>query len=148
MGSKPTIKDVAKKAGVSTATVSYVLNNNPDEVISEKAKKRVWEAARQLNYHPAAAAVGLARQRSRNLGVILYQDDSAVTNQFYSFVIQGVIREAMDRDYNLLFSYVESTYKTYRDLPKAIPEPNVAAVLSLSPVLPRCFPAIKQPRIP
>ena len=65
MGSKPTIKDVAKKAGVSTATVSYVLNNNPDEVISEKAKKRVWDAAKQLNYHPAAAAVGLARQRSR-----------------------------------------------------------------------------------
>ncbi len=148
MGSKPTIKDVAKKAGVSTATVSYVLNNNPDEVISEKAKKRVWDAAKQLNYHPAAAAVGLARQRSKNLGVILYQDDSAVTNQFYSFVIQGVIREAMDRDYNLLFSYVESTYKTNRDLPKIIREANVAGVIFVSRVLPRMLRDIQEAGIP
>src|SRR5258708_28852318 len=108
MGSKPTIRDVAKKAGVSIATVSYVLNNNSDEVISDQAKARVWSAVRALNYHRAAAAVSLARQRTRNIGIILNPGHSDVTNPFYSFVIQGIIREVMDHDYNLLFSYLES----------------------------------------
>src|ERR1035438_1288756 len=45
MGSNPTIKDVAKKAGVSITTVSFVLNNRTDVVISEAVKKRVLSVA-------------------------------------------------------------------------------------------------------
>jgi LacI family transcriptional regulator len=129
MGSKPTIRDVAKEAGVSIATVSYVLNRNSEEAISDQVKERVLRAVRALNYHRAAAAVSLARQRTRNIGVVLYPVDSDVTNPFYSFVIQGVIREAMDRDYNLLFSYMESKYRDSRDLPKIIREANVVGVI-------------------
>src|SRR5258708_10294106 len=129
MGSKPTIRDVAKRAGVSIATVSYVLNNNLEEVISDHAKERVRKAVRALNYHRAAAAVSLATKRTRNIGIILYPGHSDVTNPFYSFVIQGIIREAMDRDYNLLFSYVEPKYRGSQDLPKVIREANVAGVL-------------------
>jgi DNA-binding LacI/PurR family transcriptional regulator len=129
MGSKPTIRDVAKKAGVSIATVSYVLNNNSDEVISDQAKARVWSAVRALNYHRAAAAVSLATQRTKNIGIILYPGHSDLTNPFYSFVIQGIIREVMDRDYNLLFSYIESRYRGSQDLPKVIREANVAGVI-------------------
>lgn len=128
MGSKPTIRDVAKKAEVSIATVSYVLNSN-SEAISEQVKARVWAAVRALNYHRAAAAVSLARQRTRNVGIILYPIDSDLTNPFYSFVVQGVVREVMERDYNLLFSYIESPYKDRRDLPKIVREANVVGVL-------------------
>src|SRR5258708_949865 len=137
MGSKPTIRDVAKRAGVSIATVSYVLNNNVEEVVSDHAKERVRKAVRALNYHRAAAAVSLATQRTRNIGIILYLGQSDVTNPFYSFVIQGIIREAMDRDYNLLFSYVESSYRDSRDLPKVIREANVAGVLFVGRLYPR-----------
>jgi DNA-binding LacI/PurR family transcriptional regulator len=137
MGSKPTIRDVAKRAGVSIATVSYVLNDSSEEVISEPAKQRVWTAVRALNYHRAAAAVNLATKRTRNIGVFLYRGQSDVTNPFYSFVIQGIIREAMDRDYNLLFSYVESKYQGTRDLPKIIREANVAGVLFVGRIYPR-----------
>jgi LacI family transcriptional regulator len=137
MGSKPTIRDVAKKAGVSIATVSYVLNENPNEAISEQAKKRVMSAVRALNYHRAAAAVNLATQRTRNLGIILYPTHSDVTNPFYSFVIQGIIREAMERDYNLLFSYVEPSYRDSQDLPKVIREANVAGVIFVGHLNPR-----------
>jgi DNA-binding LacI/PurR family transcriptional regulator len=129
MGSKPTIRDVAKEAGVSIATVSYVLNRNSEEAISDQVKERVLRAVRALNYHRAAAAVSLARQRTRNIGMVLYPVDGDVTNPFYSFVIQGVIREAIDRDYNLLFSYVESKYRDSRDLPKIIREANVVGVI-------------------
>jgi LacI family transcriptional regulator len=128
MGAKPTIRDVAKKAGVSTATVSYVLNDSPSEAIREQTKERVWNAVRALNYHRAAAAVSLATKRTRNLAIILCPGHSDVTNPFYSFVIQGIIRETMDRDYNLLFSYVEPTYRDRQDLPKVIREANVAGV--------------------
>jgi LacI family transcriptional regulator len=148
MRKKPTIRDVAKKAGVSVATVSYVLNDNPDEVISEQAKKRVLDAVRALNYHRAAAAVGLARQRTRNIGIVLYLDDNAVTNQFYSFVIQGVIRETMERDWNLLFSYIEATYRDSQDLPKVIREANVAGVLFVSRIVPRMLRDILESGIP
>jgi LacI family transcriptional regulator, galactose operon repressor len=136
MASKPTIRDVAKRAGVSIATVSYVLNNNPEEVIGDGAKERVRKAVRALNYHRAAAAVSLATQRTRNIGIILYPGHSDVTNPFYSFVIQGIIREAMDRDYNLLFSYVEPRYRGSQDLPKVIREANVAGVLFVGRINP------------
>jgi DNA-binding LacI/PurR family transcriptional regulator len=144
MGSKPTIRDVAKEAGVSIATVSYVLNRNSEEAISDQVKERVHRAVRALNYHRAAAAVSLARQRTRNIGVILYPVDSDVTNPFYSFVIQGVIREAMDRDYNLLFSYIESKYRDSRDLPKIIREANVVGVIFVGRIDPEMVRDIRQ----
>jgi LacI family transcriptional regulator len=137
MGSKPTIRDVAKRAGVSIATVSYVLNDSSEEVIGDQAKQRVWTAVRALNYHRAAAAVNLATKRTRNIGIIHYLGQSDVANPFYAFVIKGVIREAMDRDYNLLFSYVETKYKSTRDLPKMIREANVAGVLFVGRIYPR-----------
>ena len=89
MGSKPTIRDVAKEAGVSIATVSYVLNNTSGEVISDPVKARVLTAVRALNYHRAAAAVSLATRRTRNIGVILGPGQNDVTNPFYSFIIRG-----------------------------------------------------------
>ena len=46
------IKDVAKEAGVSASTVSYVLNNTPTESISEDTRKRVMAAVKKLRYVP------------------------------------------------------------------------------------------------
>jgi LacI family transcriptional regulator/LacI family purine nucleotide synthesis repressor len=148
MATKPTIKDVAKRAAVSKATVSYVLNNNPDQAISDAVKKRVWDAAYALNYHPAAVAVGLARRRSRNIGVILQKDNSAIVNPFYSFIIQGIVDETMEQDYNLLFSHVGSTYPGHRSLPKIIREANVAGVIFVSRIYPRMVHDIQESGIP
>ncbi|MDP9002991.1 MAG: LacI family transcriptional regulator [Myxococcota bacterium] len=122
---------------MSIATVSYVLNDNTSEAISDQAKQRVWEAVRVLDYHRAAAAVNLATKRTRNIGIVLYLGHSDVTNPFYSFVIQGIIREAMDRDYNLLFSYVEASYRDSRDFPKVIREANVAGVIFVGHIDPK-----------
>lgn len=129
MEKRPTITDVARRAGVSIATVSFVLNEHPGEVISERVKKRVWAAARALRYHPNATAAGLARRRTRNVAIIFYKDEGLVSNQFYSFVIQGAIKEAIERNYNLLFSYVKQTYKGYAELPKIIQEKNAEGAL-------------------
>jgi DNA-binding LacI/PurR family transcriptional regulator len=126
---RATIRDVAERAGVSTATVSFVLNDNPNESISAVVRNRVLGAARELSYHANAAAAGLARKRIRNIGILFYKQDDAITNPFYSFVVQGAVKEAVERNYNLLFSYVETTYKSFDDLPKIVREKNAEGLL-------------------
>lgn len=148
LGKKPTINDVAHKAGVSIATVSFVLNKRPSEVISERVKQRVLAAARTLDYHPNATAAGLARKRTRNVAIILYKSEALISNQFYSFVIQGAIKEACERNYNLLFSYINQTYKGYAELPKIIQEKNAEGALFMRLIHPRLIKDIQARGIP
>ena len=145
---RATIKDVAKRAGVSTATVSFVLNQNPKEAISETVRARVLEAARALSYHPSAAAAALARRRVRNVALVFYKDDDTITNPFYSFVVQGAIKEAIERDYDLLFSYVDATYAGYESLPKIVREKNAGGVLFMRRIEPRMVADIQALGIP
>ncbi|WP_236067530.1 LacI family DNA-binding transcriptional regulator [Streptomyces brasiliscabiei] len=63
-GGRVTSGDVAKEAGVSRATVSYVLNDTPHQKIAEATRRRVWEAAARLGYAPSAAARALRTGRS------------------------------------------------------------------------------------
>jgi len=64
-----TLKDVAKEAGVSIATVSKVLRGKQGKIaISEATRRRVLEAAKRLNYHPNIAARRLASRRSNTVG--------------------------------------------------------------------------------
>ena len=148
MSSHPTIKDVAKKAGVSITTVSFVLNNRTDVVISDEVKRRVIKVARELDYHPSAMAAGLAGKRTRNLGVLFYQEDKIISNQFYSFVIEGIVKEAVDKGFNLLFSYMESAYEGYQNLPKIVREKNVDGVLLMGRTDAKMVADIKDRRIP
>lgn len=61
---RSTSADVARLAGVSPTTVSYVMNNRPGQSIPEETRRRVLEAARSLAYHPLASARALAAGRS------------------------------------------------------------------------------------
>src|SRR5687767_11074131 len=65
---RPTIKQVAKAAGVSTQTVSRVINDRPD--VSQETRRRVQEVIGRLGYQPSALARSLIRQRSYTLGVV------------------------------------------------------------------------------
>ncbi|HEX3051229.1 MAG TPA: LacI family DNA-binding transcriptional regulator [Aggregatilineaceae bacterium] len=69
---KVTSKDVAKAAGVSQATVSYVLNNVEQANISAETRQRVQQAAHDLSYTPNAVARSLVQGRSNNIGVVLF----------------------------------------------------------------------------
>ncbi|HYO97080.1 MAG TPA: LacI family DNA-binding transcriptional regulator, partial [Polyangiaceae bacterium] len=115
-------------------TVSFVLNSSPGQVISDTVKKRVLAVTERLGYYPSAAAAGLARKRTRNVALVFYQDENLITNLLYSFVVQGAIKEAAARGYNVLFSFVPSEYKLMADLPLVVRERNAEGVLFIQAV--------------
>jgi LacI family transcriptional regulator len=92
---KPSIKDVAEHAGVSTATVSHVINNT--RYVSESTTKKVREAIKALGYIPSAAARGLASKQSRIIGVVF----SDISNPFFTSVYKGIEFELSKAGYEL-----------------------------------------------
>lgn len=148
MKKRATIRDVAEKAGVSIATVSFVLNKRAGEAISERVRARVLQVAEELEYHPSAAARWLARRRTHNLALVLYRDTSTIADAFYSVVLQGIIRETARRKYNLLFSFVGEVYTSSKDLPQAVRERNAEGVLLMHHACPAMVADIRALGIP
>ena len=83
--------DVARRAGVSRATVSIVLNNKSGTRVSETTRRRVLEAASELDYHVNAAARSLRRQRTGTIGLIVRQSYGRLSaDAFLGPVIEGI----------------------------------------------------------
>ena len=108
MTKKPSITDVAKLAGVSRTTVSYVLNNVSGIHISEKTRQRVLEAVRQLDYHPNAIARSLARKQTLTLGlVVAAHPDRLSADAFLPPVIYGVSSVTSPAGFRLLVEVID-----------------------------------------
>ncbi|MBC8101525.1 MAG: LacI family DNA-binding transcriptional regulator, partial [Cytophagales bacterium] len=96
-----TIREVAADCGVSTATVSNVLNNTPRPV-HPRTRERVLEAARRLNYHPNAMARSLQGRRLHTIGVHFGTiEPEVITNPYASLILQGILTTAAQREYNV-----------------------------------------------
>ncbi len=93
-----TVKDIAKKAGVSHATVSRALRGNP--LISDETTERIRRLALQMGYRPSAAARALKTNRSQVLGVVL----SSVEDPFFSEILQGIEEAVQDSGYSLFIA--------------------------------------------
>ncbi|GEP19456.1 catabolite control protein A [Pediococcus argentinicus] len=91
-----TIYDVAREAGVSMATVSRVVNGNPN--VKPETRKKVDDVIAKLDYHPNAVARGLASKRSTTIGVILPD----VTNAFFASLARGIDDVAAMYKYNII----------------------------------------------
>ncbi|MGK3115061.1 ribose operon transcriptional repressor RbsR [Candidatus Pantoea formicae] len=96
-----TMKDVARLAGVSTSTVSHVINNN--RFVSEQVREKVEQAIRELNYAPSALARSLKINQTRTIGMLL----TASSNPFYSEVVRGVENSCYERGYSLILCNTE-----------------------------------------
>ena len=92
----PSIKDVAREAGVSISTVSSVINQN--KFVSEEREKRVREAINRLNYRTNIIARGLRTKSTRAVGVILPD----IAQPFFAQVIRGMEESARTRGYTLI----------------------------------------------
>lgn len=92
----PTIKQVADLAGVSTATVSRVLDENSG--VSQELIDRVREAVRTLDYHPNRAARNLRKRVAQTVGVVI----SDIQNPFFTSVVRGIEKVLVEADFILL----------------------------------------------
>lgn len=92
------IKDVARAAGVSTATVSHVINKT--RFVSDEITARVQRAIEECRYYPNAAARSLASGRSRILGLII----SDITNPFFPELVKAIEAEAFEQGYDVVLS--------------------------------------------
>ncbi|MCL5986193.1 MAG: LacI family transcriptional regulator [Actinobacteria bacterium] len=90
-----TIKDVADRAGVSTSTVSHVINNT--RFVSEETKQKVLSAIEELSYYQNAQAKSLATGKSHIIGLIV----SDITNPFFPELIRGAERNATQQGYDV-----------------------------------------------
>ena len=101
---KATRRDVAARAGVSVATVSYVLSGRPGVKISGKTREAVLESARALDYHPSYIGTALTTRRSRNIGV-LFKTLHHLNYHFYREILIGAGTRMEEENYQLLLFF-------------------------------------------
>ncbi|WP_316677672.1 substrate-binding domain-containing protein [uncultured Tolumonas sp.] len=96
-----TMKDVARLAGVSTSTVSHVVNNT--RFVSDEIRERILKAVADLNYSPSALARSLKLNQTRTLGMMV----TTSNNPFFAEVVAGVERICYQRGYTLVLCNTE-----------------------------------------
>ncbi|MFZ9236624.1 MAG: LacI family DNA-binding transcriptional regulator [Algoriphagus sp.] len=95
-GRQVTMKEIAKKLGVSVSTVSRALQDSPE--LHPETKRKITEAAKEMNYRPNLLAQSLRISRSKTLGVIVPE----ITSHFFASCISGIQDTAITRGYNVM----------------------------------------------
>lgn len=104
---RATRSDVAKLAGVSNATVSYVFNKK--RYVSDELVKKVHDAAKQLNYYPDMIASFMSLRQTYNIGVLV--DD--LTSTLQTSIIRAIQRKAIGKGYFVNLCGGEGNFETY-----------------------------------
>ena len=104
---RPTIADVARRAGVSPAAVSFAVNDRPGVAAGTRA--RILEAARELGWRPSAHARALTEARARAVGLVMVRDPAQLeADAFFVRFLSGLERTLAPRDYALLLQLLPS----------------------------------------
>ncbi|MDC0609473.1 HTH-type transcriptional repressor PurR [Vibrio sp.] len=118
-----TIKDVARLAGVSTTTVSHVINKT--RFVAETTQEKVMEAVKSLNYAPSAVARSLKCNSTRTIGMLVTQS----TNPFFSEVIDGAESYCYRQGYTLILCNTGGIEEKQRDYIRMLAEKRVDGML-------------------
>ncbi len=114
--SKPSAADVARLAGVSRTTVSFVLNNTPGKAISEQTRKKVLDAARELNYEPDEVARSLSMTRHRAIGLLICRSHYMLSDAFTITLIEGMAKVLNRHRYRLVLQPVQDEWANYSEI--------------------------------
>lgn len=125
---RPTINDVARRAGVSKATVSAVINDTGS--VKDSTRDRVLEIIEQLNYRPSNTARNIGKRRGKSIGLLIKEID----NPYYAEVIVGARREANARGYTLLVTSSEGDYGSEQRIVELLKSKDVDGLI-ITPVL-------------
>ncbi|PKM52662.1 MAG: LacI family transcriptional regulator [Firmicutes bacterium HGW-Firmicutes-7] len=120
-----TIKDVAKVAGVSIATVSRVINK--DTSVSPVTTKKVKKAIKEINYIPNTVGRNLRKSKSEMILVML----PTLSNPFYSKILKGIEERATEQGYGVLISVTHHDVKVERKYLKMLTTKQVDGAISL-----------------
>ncbi|MEJ9218720.1 LacI family DNA-binding transcriptional regulator [Paenibacillus glucanolyticus] len=119
-----TIKDVAKQAGVSVATVSRVLNGNG--YVHEDTRSKVEQSIRELNYTPNEVARSLYKRKSKLIGLLLPD----IMNPYFPQLARGVEDEMQENDYRLIFGNSDEKKQKEMEYIQTFVQNNVVGVIS------------------
>ncbi|MFY4773652.1 LacI family DNA-binding transcriptional regulator [Metabacillus sp. RGM 3146] len=111
MKRKITIRDVAKHAGVSPASVSYAVNGK--KKVSAETKQKILKAIQELNYRPDFTAVSLSSKKSKLIGIMkIWNEDSLLpvlqSNPYYNEFISGIESVTRTHGYDILLTGIEN----------------------------------------
>ncbi len=122
------IYDIAKKANVSVATVSRVINQSGP--VRESTRKKVEKAIAEMHYTPSAIARSLSSRQTNNIGIIVPD----IFNPFYARVLTGITRVTRDIGYNTFFFNAEENIERLHQILDALKGQNLNGII-LNPVL-------------
>ena len=111
-----TIKDIAKKAGVSISTVSLVLNRKG--YVAPKTKEKILSVMNRMDYKPLHSARKLATQKTGNIGYIIWEGHFSEVEMFYSQIFLGMEYAARKSDSYILLTTVKEDFNPKNDLPR------------------------------
>ncbi|OSY36882.1 LacI family transcriptional regulator [Pseudonocardia autotrophica] len=123
---RPTMKDVARHAGVSVSTVSYVLNDSGP--VAPDRRNRVLDAIRVLEYSPNESARNLKRRSASTIGMVVPE----LANQFFAMVTEGVQRAASSRDVLVVLVVPDAGHQPEEDQTRLLRSQRVDGVVYLS----------------
>lgn len=121
-----TVKDIARLAGVSTATVSRVINDDPR--VREKTRQKVKKITDELGYRRSRLARGLVTKKTSTIGVVL----SDITNPFYSEIARGMQDEARKLGYMVIFGSTDNKPDVQREYINLFREQRVDGIIFAS----------------
>lgn len=127
MKHRPTIRDVARKSGLSLSTVSLVINNRG--YVSPGTRESVQKVVRELSYHPTRSARGLASKTSGNIGFILSEEHFSQAEPFYTRIFLGTEFEARGHNYYILLTTVGNQFDPDEYVPRFLLERNVDGII-------------------
>jgi LacI family transcriptional regulator len=110
------LKDIAKEVGVSTALVSYVLNNKNENRIGKEVATKIRTVAKALNYQPNQIAKSLKTQKTYTLGLIV----ADIANPFSSQLARIIEDEAKKQGYTVIFGSSDENLEKSNDLIKVL----------------------------
>ena len=105
MANPPSIYDVSRLSGVSTATVSRTFSD--PEKVKETTRRKVLEAAEVLNYSPNAIARSMARQRTDKIAYLICKKGATILDEYYAGICDGILHSVNRTDHQLLVSTEE-----------------------------------------
>lgn len=123
------IKDVAKKAGVSISTVSRALNGYKD--ISDETKKRILKIAQEMEYYPNLTAKTLSSKKKCNIAIILsgLLDDLSVNNEYNLLLMRGAYQYAFQHNLEIATYAINSELQEQKSYEQFCKEHSLSGAL-------------------